>query len=200
MSCHGFRISQLAVPAFLMLSAVSCGLDRGKVADQGPPMPASMAVQPGSDRLVIADFDGVVPLNLFGWDDTAVRAANPEHSDSNKSAYVASWNKSAGQWKGMGFFTREEIDFARYPLYTFKIWSPVAGKLVVKFFHGEDESTKFELVVEPITRIREWQTVSVDLSMLKSNYYSKTEVVPVPESPDACGPFYFDDFILYPRK
>jgi hypothetical protein len=152
------------------------------------------------DRLVIADFDEVIPVNLFGWDNSAVRVANPQPSGLNLSAYVASWDKSTGQWKGMGFFTVEQIDFAKYSRYTFKIWSPVAGKVVVKFFHGEDESTKFELAVEPITRIREWQTISVDLSILKSDYYSKAEVVPVPDSPEACGPFYFDDFILYPGK
>ena len=163
--------------------------------------PGTVSTRPASrDRLVIADFDEVIPVNLFGWDNTAVRMANPQLTGANPSAHVAAWDKSTGLWKGMGFFTPEPIDFGKYPRYTFKIWSPVAGKLVVKFFHGEDESTKFERDAEPVTRTREWQTISVDLSLLKSGYYSKVEVVPVPESPDAAGPFYFDDFILYPGK
>jgi hypothetical protein len=152
-------------------------------------------------KLVIADFDDVVPLNLFGWDNQAVVAANPFPGGLNPSEYVAAWTKCAGQWKGMGFFTKEKIDFARYPVYTFKIWSPVSGKVMIKFFSDQGgESTKMEFTMPEPMRARQWQVFTFDASQLPSGYYDKIEVMTVPESPEKIGPFYFDDFILYPAK
>ena len=155
----------------------------------------------GAAKLVIADFDDVIPLNLFGWDNQTVRAPNPKPQGLNRSGFVAAWTKCAGQWKGVGFFTKEKIDFADYPVYTFKIWSPVAGKVMIKFFNEQGgEGTKIEFTIPEPMRARQWQIITFDASGLQSGYYDKVEVMPVPESPESIGPFYFDDFILYPAK
>ena len=153
------------------------------------------------EKLVIADFDDVMPLNLFGWDIQAVVTANPVPGGLDTSEFVASWTKCVGQWKGMGFFTREKLDFDRYPIYTFKIWSPVSGKVMIKFFSDKGgESTKKEFTIPEPLAARKWQVISFDASQLQSGYYDKVEVMTSPESPEKIGPFYFDDFILYPAK
>jgi hypothetical protein len=160
------------------------------------------SVQPLSadpSKLVIADFDDVIPLNLFGWDNQAAQVPNPVPGPLNTSEYVAAWTKCAGQWKGMGFFTKEKIDFSRYPVYTFKLWSPVEGKVMIKFFSDQGgESTKAEFTIPEPMIARQWQVITFDASRLRSGFYDKIEVMTVPESPEKIGPFYFDDFILYP--
>lgn len=141
----------------------------------------------------------MIPLNLFGRDTQAVQVPNPVPGPLNTSEYVESWTKSARQWQGMGFFTREMIDFKNYPNHSFKIWSPVAGKVMIKFFSDKGgESTKKEYTVAGPTKAGQWQVFTFDASQLPSGYYDKIEVMPVPESPEAIGPLYFDDFILYP--
>jgi hypothetical protein len=164
------------------------------------PLVRSTESQKISNAQRLADFDKVDPINLFGWDNQAIKVINPFPAGINKSTYTAKWTKSKGQWKGMGFFTSEGIDLENYPIFTCKLYSPVTGKVMVKLFNNKDGyNTKVEVTANPIEEMNKWVLIQVDFSGYKSRYYDKIEIMPIPESPDEIGPFYLDDFILYKK-
>ncbi len=147
---------------------------------------------PPSDIKLPLDFEtSTIPFVGFGGS-TYEQIANPVSGGINTSAKVGKYVKGGeANWAGIVTQLTAKIDFSSKPVLKWKVYSPVAGKALLKIEssdNGGDPIEKFATV----TKVDEWEELSFDFTDVPSNVYDKIALFLDFDNNNG-GTFYIDD-------
>jgi PKD repeat protein len=144
-----------------------------------PPPPPATSTLP-------LDFEGTKPpFEVFGGTAYDV-VANPSSGGINTSAKVAKYVKGMdGNWAGLVTNLSSKLDFSAKSVLKYKVYSPVAGKALLKLEAKDNSAAQ-------VTKVNEWEEIAFDFSDAANNTFDRIAVFLDFDNNNG-GTFYFDD-------
>ncbi|MBC6995021.1 hypothetical protein QWY85_00980 [Neolewinella lacunae] len=147
---------------------------------------------------ILDDFECQRNANYTCCDVTIVSVNNPDITQVNPSAKVGEVTDPPGAFNALVLDFGAAIDFSFRNQFTFKLWAPIAGEILVKLEGGPNAATE---VYVPITSTMQWVNYSVDLSSAQDKGYTRV-VLFFGARADNMAPqtYYIDDIVLRPAS